>query len=118
MRTFIYFSSFKSNIDKFGVFEGSRTLFLNMYKSETIASIHQDIQTLRDDHLKGKLKSFFISDTPHMTISKTTGKKMLYESLQHFQKNGHSEQIQVNHLTLVSRSKYKTWDWEHEIKLA
>ncbi len=89
-----------------------------MYKSETIASIHQDIQTLRDDHLKGKLKSFFISDTPHMTISKTTGKKMLYESLQHFQKNGHSEQIQVNHLTLVSRSKYKTWDWEHEIKLA
>lgn len=110
--------TFTLDIDQFDVFEGSRTLFLNISKSEAIEGIHKDIQMLRDDHLKRKLKAFFIAENPHMTISKTTGKKMLYESLQHFQKNAYSEQIQVNQLTLVSRSKYKTWDWAHEIKLA
>ncbi len=109
---------FTLHIDTFDVFEGSRTLFLNISKNEAIEGIHRDVQILRDNHLKGKLKAFFISDSPHMTISKTTGKKMLYESLQHFQKNGYSQQIEVNQLTLVSRSKYKTWDWAHHITLS
>ncbi len=109
---------FTLDIDQFDVFEGSRTLFLNVSKNQAIEGIHRDVQMLRDDHLKRKLKAFFISDSPHMTLSKTTGKKMLYESLQHFQKSGYSEQIEVNQLTLVSRSKYRTWDWEHHIGLS
>lgn len=109
---------FKLKIDGFDVFEGSKTLYLNIRKSETLEAIYRDIQFLHDEHLKRRLKSFYISDNPHMTISRTTGKKMLYESLQHFQKNDYSKQIEVGHLTLVSRSKYKTWDWEHHIKLS
>jgi 2'-5' RNA ligase len=108
---------FKLEIDGFDVFEGSKTLYLNICKSETLEAIHRDVQFLHDEHLKRRLKSFYISDNPQMTISRTTGKKMLYESLQHFQKNDYSKQIEVGHLTLVSRSKYKTWDWEHHIKL-
>jgi 2'-5' RNA ligase len=109
---------FKLKIDGFDVFEGSKTLYLNICKSETLESMHADIQFLYEERLKRRLKSFYISDNPHMTISRTTGKKMLYESLQYFQKNNYSKQIEVGHLTLVSRSKYKTWDWEHHIKLS
>lgn len=110
-------ATFKLNIDGFDVFEGSRTLYLKVPKNEAIAEIHENVQSLYDQHLKGKLRSFVISDYPHMTISKTTGKKMLYESLLHFQKAGYSKHIEVKHLTLVSRSKYRTWDWQHQIEL-
>ncbi len=110
--------AFKVYIDGFGVFEGSRTLYLKVFKNDAIAAIHANVQSLYDKHLKGKLKSFAISDNPHMTISKTTGKKMLYESLQHFQKRGYSRQIEVDSLTLVSRSKYKTWEEQHDIKFS
>lgn len=110
--------SFKLKINGFDVFEGSRTLYLNIGKSETLEALHRDVRSLYDEHFKRRLKSFDISDNPHMTISKTTGKKMLYESLQHFRKNDYSKQIDVGHLTLLSRSKYKTWDWEHHIKLS
>lgn len=109
---------FKLEIDGFDVFEGSKTLYLNICKSETLKAIHADIQFLYEERLKRRLKSFYISDNPYMTISRTTGKKMLYESLQHFQKNDYSKQIEVGHLTLVSRSKYKIWDWEHHIELS
>ncbi|WP_299537264.1 2'-5' RNA ligase family protein [Ulvibacterium sp.] len=110
-------AAFKLHIDGFGVFEGSRTLYLKVPKNEAISEIHKNVQYLYDRHLKGKLRSFVISDYPHMTISKTTGKKMLYESLLHFQKAGYSRHIEVEHLTLVSRSKYRTWDWQQQIEL-
>lgn len=114
-----HIKKFKMDIEGFGVFENnSNALYLNTPKTEDIECLHKEVQALLDDHLGGKLKSFTISHVPHITISKTNGKKMLYKSLAHFQKIGYSKKIEVGHLTLVSRSKYKTWDWEHLIKLS
>ncbi|UJH67354.1 2'-5' RNA ligase family protein [Allomuricauda sp. SCSIO 65647] len=110
--------AFELTLDGFGVFEKSNTLYLKVSKSSAIEAIHREIEFLQDNYLKGKLKSFTIVDDPHMTISKTTGKKMLYDSLQYFQENDFSKQIEINQLTLVSRSKYKTWDWQHAIRLS
>ena len=109
---------FKLSIRGFGVFDSSRTLYLEVSKNEAIKAIHEEVRQLHGAHLKGKLKAFTVSDDPHITISKTKGKKMLYESLQHFQKEGYSKQIEVDHLTLVSRTKYRPWDWEHKIRLS
>ncbi len=109
---------FKLNISGFGVFEGSRTLYLEVSKIDAIKSIHEEVRQLHSARLRGKLKAFTVSNDPHITISKTKGKKMLYESLQHFQKEGYSKQIEVDHLTLVSRTKYRPWDWEHNIELS
>lgn len=109
----------KLNIEGFDIFENkSNTLHLKVTKTENIERIHKEIQVLCEDNLGRKLKSLLISGVPHITISKTSTKKMLYKSLEHFQKNGYSKEIKVGHLTLVSRSKYKTWDWEHQIKLS
>lgn len=109
---------FKLNIESYNVIESSKTLYLEVRKTENIERVHQNVRILHDNYFKGKLESFFISDNPHITISKATGKKMLYESLAYFQKTAYSKEIQVGHLTLVSRSKYKIWDWEHQIKLS
>ena len=110
--------AFKLKIDGFGVFEGSKTLYLNIAKNKTIETLNQEVKSLLNQNLPKKLKKFFSSDIPHMTISKTKGKKMLQESLRHFQKTKYTREIEVGHLTLVSRSKYKTWDWEHRIELS
>lgn len=109
--------AFKLNVGGFGVFEKSNTLYLKVSKSSAIGAIHREIEFLQDKHLKGKLKSFTIVGNPHMILSKTTGKTMLYDSLHQFQQDEYSKQIEIDHLTLVSRSKYKTWDWQHEIRL-
>ncbi|WP_158306094.1 2'-5' RNA ligase family protein [Maribacter sp. HTCC2170] len=110
--------SFKLEIDRFAVLEGSKTLYLSIGNSKALKTIHKEVKSLYDKHLKRRLKSFSISDNPYMTISKATEKKMLYESLQHFQKNDYSKEMNVGDLTLVSRLKYKTWDWEHQFKLS
>ena len=109
--------SFTLNLGGFGVFERSKTLFLNVQKTKSIGLLHNDLQTLYDKHLKRKLKLFAISREPHMTISKTSGRTMLYQSLQHFLKEDYKKQIVVNHLSLVSRAKYKSWNWERRIEL-
>ncbi len=110
---------FKLDIQGFGIFERySYVLHLNVPKTEEIEQIHALIKILwvRDLHRKpGSLK---VSDTPHITISKTDGKKMLYESLTFFQETGYSKRIAVNQLTLVSRYEGKTWDYEHQIELS
>ncbi len=108
---------FTLHIHGFDVFEGSRTLYLNVSKSKSIEIIHDDVKNIFANHLRGKVKQFIVSDNPHITLSKTASKKMLYESLQHFQQKGYSKAIEISHLTLVSRTKYRTWDWGHEIKL-
>lgn len=108
--------TFKLHIDGFDVFEGSKTLYLKVPKSDTLATLHGDLQFLYGKHLKGRVRSFTISENPHMTISKTKGKKMLYESLQYFQNSAYSKQINVDHLTLVSRSKYRAWEEQHKIR--
>lgn len=109
---------FKLDIGNFSLIESSKTLCLQVSKTEDIERVHRNVQIYRDNDLKGKLESFFISNNPHIIISKATGKKMLYESLVYFQKTAYSKQIEVGNLTLVSRSKYKTWDWEHQIRLS
>ncbi len=110
---------FTLDIGGFAAFEkNSNTLHLKVSKTDTIEALHANVQTLFDDHLRRKLKAFAIVPVPHITISKTTGKKMLYKSLAHFQNAGYAKKINVDHLTLVSRSKYKTWDWEHVIGLS
>ncbi|RKN81180.1 2'-5' RNA ligase family protein [Ulvibacterium marinum] len=108
--------TFKLHIDGFDVFESSKTLYLKVPKKDALTTLHGDLQVLYDKHLKGRVRSFAISENPHMTISKTRGKKMLYQSLHHFQNRGYSRQIDVDHLTLVSRSKYRTWEEQHEIR--
>lgn len=108
--------AFRLYIDGFEVFEASNTLYLKVFKNDAIAAIHTNVLSLHNQHLNGKLKSFNISENPHMTISKTRGKKMLYESHQYFQNRGYSRHINVDHLTLVSRAKYKTWEKLHEIR--
>jgi len=109
---------FKLDIGSFSVVENSNTLYLKVHRMQDIELIQRNVQNLHDNNFKGKLESFFISDNPYITVSKATGKKMLYESLAYFQKTAYSKEIQVGHLTLVSRSKYKTWDWEYQIKLS
>ena len=110
--------SFQLTLSGFDIFENTKTLYLGVAKSEALWGIYKNVQSLRSSPIKRKLRSFKLSDNPHMTISKVSGRKMLYESLQHFQKNDYSTAFQVNHLTLVSRAKYKTWDWEYQINLA
>ena len=112
------YTMFMLDIHGFGVFENSGTLYLKVSTSDAIQAIHKEVKSLCGEHLDGKLKLFSISDTPHITLSKTSGKKMLYESLQHYQQEGYSRQIGIDHLTLVARPKYRTWDWEHEIGLS
>jgi len=110
--------AFKLMIDGFGVFESSKTLYLKILENKAIEALNHEVSSILNQHLEKRLKKFLSSDIPHMTISKTRGKKMLYESLQHFQKTKYAREIEVDHLTLVSRSKYKTWDWEHQVKLS
>lgn len=109
---------FKLNIDGFKAFKSSRTLYLNVIKNEAIAHLHEDIRSLQSNGLKRRLKSFMISETPHITIAKTNGMRMLNDSLQYFQSNQYVDEIEIDHLYLVSRLKYRSWDWEHEIPLS
>ncbi|MGI9552451.1 MAG: 2'-5' RNA ligase family protein [Aurantibacter sp.] len=110
---------FKLDIQGFDIFENNaNVLLLKVPKTDEIEYIHRQVKILMRRDFHRSQKSFEISNTPHMTISKTDGKKMLYESLAFFQKIGYSKEIAINHLTLVSRLKGKTWDWEHHIELA
>jgi len=111
-------ATFKLSISGFDAFEKSRTLYLKVSKSNSLETIQQDVQLIHNEQFKRKLKSLVIPDKPHITISKAKSRKMLDESLKHFQKYDYSKQISVDQITLVSRSKYKTWDWEHHIGLS
>lgn len=110
--------AFKLAIDGYGIFEGSKTLHLNISQHEAIEELHDEVRLVLNQSLNKKIKRFLISDIPHMTLSKTRSKKMLHESLKHFQKTKYKREIEVDHLTLVSRFKYRSWDWEHQIKLS
>ena len=110
---------FKLAIQGFGVFENNaHVLLLKIPTTEAIKNLHTDIKVVWQRDLHRKLGTLKLSAPPHITISKTDGKKTLYESLAFFQKSGFtSKEIEVNQLTLVSRPKGKTWDWEHHIPL-
>ena len=109
---------FKLVIRGFDIFDNANVLFLKISKSKEIELLHERVKSLYSKNLVGKIESFNVSTTPHITISKTDGKKMLRESLEFFNKNDYHRQIEVTHLTLVSRSNFKTWDWEHHIELS
>ena len=108
---------FKLDIMGFGTLKDS-LLYLKVSKTNEIRLLHRQIETLCHKDLNEKLMGFKISEKPHMTISTTTGRKMSTTSLSFFKRTDYVRRINVNHLTLVSRYKDKTWDWEHQIKLA
>lgn len=110
--------TFKLQIRGFDTFVSSNTLYLKVLKNKSIEEIHENVGSLHQEKVKSKLRSFHIPLIPHMVISKTDGKRMLKESFKYFQKNSYSTEIEVSHLILTSRPKYKTWDWEHKIKLS
>jgi len=113
------FENFNLTIDGFDVFDkNSNTLYLKITKTKSIEPIHKAVKILCSDNLGSRLKSLTIHKVPHITISKTKGSTTLYKSLAHFQKIGYFKQIVVDHFTLVSRFKHKTWDWAHQIKLS
>lgn len=109
---------FRLHINGFNVFKTSKTLYLDIAKNDTIRDLHDEIRSLQNDPFRRRLKSFMISDTPHITIAKANGIRMLNDSLQYFKKIQYLKEIEIDHLKLVSRLKYKTWDWEHEIPLS
>lgn len=112
-------SKFELDIGGFDIFEkGSNTLHLKVTNPKDLKNVHRDFNILWIRDLHRKRTSLKESNTPHMTISKTTGKNMLYESLAYFQKTGYSRRIAVNQLTLVSRHEHKTWGKEHQIELS
>lgn len=79
--------------------------------------IHTRLKILWIRDLHRELRSINISSTPHITISKTNGNKMLQESLDYFREKEYARQFEVSRLTLVSRKVDKTWDWEYQIEL-
>lgn len=109
---------FELTINGFDVFEASKTLYLKVHQTHAIEDLHRDILSIYSNGPKKLLKSFMISETPYITIAKANGKRMLNDSLKYFQENPYYNQIEVDHLTLVSRLKYRTWDWEHQIPLS
>lgn len=111
------FKKFKLDIQGFDIFENANTLYIKVLNTEEIKKIqtHLKIIWIRDLH-KG-LRSINISSTPHITISKTDGNKMLRESLDYFQEKEYVRQFEVSRLTLVSMYEHKTWDWEYQIEL-
>jgi len=112
------FKKFQIGIQGFDIFENkSNTLYIKVLNTEKIKKIHTQLKILwiRDFHKE--LRSIKIASTPHITISKTDGNKMLRESLDYFQEKEYVRQFEVSQLTLVSRKEYKTWDWEYQIEL-
>jgi len=121
IKTFSPLSSiekFALDIQGFGIFKNnSNTLHLRVPKTKEIEQIHTQLKIIWIRALHRKQSTLKKCNTPHITISKTDGKKMLYESLAFFQEIDYYRRIEVNHLTLVSRSLRKTWGWESHIKL-
>lgn len=109
---------FQIGIQGFDIFENkSNTLYIKVLNTEEIKKIHTQLKILWIRDLHKELRSINISSTPHITISKTDGNKMLRESLDYFQEKEYVRQFEVSQLTLVSRKEYKTWDWEYQIEL-
>ncbi|MEH6406738.1 MAG: 2'-5' RNA ligase family protein [Leeuwenhoekiella sp.] len=111
-------AKFRVDIQGFSIFENNaNVLSLKIPMTEEINQIHTRVKILWIRDLHRKPASIKISKTPHITISKTDGNKMLCESLTYFNKIEYSKQMEVNSLTMVSRNQNKTWDWEHQIYL-
>lgn len=109
---------FKLDIHGFDIFDNSKVLHLKVSKTKEIENILTQIKILWIRDLHRKLTSLKIVTTPHITISKTEGEKMLYDSLAFFQKIEYPKIFEVNQLTLVSRYEGKSWDWEYQIELS
>ncbi|WP_031429031.1 2'-5' RNA ligase family protein [Flavimarina sp. Hel_I_48] len=109
---------FPLKINDFGIFENtSKTLILNIQRSQEMEHLRQILKIVWIRELHRKLSSINISTTAHITISKTTGTKMLQESLAYFQQKKYIKTFEVTHLTLVSRRANKTWDSNYNILL-
>lgn len=114
-----HIEKFELVINEFGIFENfSNVLLLKISKTEKIEEIQKQLKILWIHDLHRKLATLRITNTPHITISKTDGIEMLHKAFEHFRRANYTKQFDVNQLTLVSRYEYGTWDWEHQIKLS
>ncbi|MFP2994756.1 2'-5' RNA ligase family protein [Spongiivirga sp. MCCC 1A20706] len=100
----------------FKTFETSKTLYLDVVKSEELAALHKQLQIIfmRDLHRR---KHFRITNKPHITISKTLNKEMLYDCKSHYDRLTYKRQFVVKEISLVSRFQHKTWNIIHKIPL-
>lgn len=110
---------FELDINGFGMFENhSHVLLLKISKTEKIEEIHKQLKILWIRELHRKLATLRISNTPHITISKTDDIEMLHQTFEFFNKINYTKTFEVQQLTLVSRYEGKTWDWKHRIGLS
>lgn len=109
---------FELDIEGFHMFENSFTLHLKVANTKILESIRTEIRIVWARDLHGKPAKLTGLGTPHITISKTTERTLLYQSLAFFQKIDYFRRIEVDYLTLVSRDINGSWDWEHKIKLS
>ena len=109
--------TFKLNIMGFTIFDSSNTLMLKVSKPQELEQIHSLMKSLWVSELHRKPSSLKLPQTPHITISKTNGKKMLHESLKVFQHTNYFRPMVVDKLTLVSRYRSGTWDSAHHVEL-
>ena len=111
-------AKFRLEIQGFDIFENNaNVLLLKVATNKEVKHIHTLIKILWIRDLHRKLTTIKIPATPHITISKTSGTKMLHDSLSYFSKIEYIRQLEVNQLTLVSRRQHETWDWEYHIPL-
>lgn len=96
----------------------SNALSLKVADSENLDRLQNRVREICNEQLQGKIKAMIVSKNPQLVISKTSGQKMLQKSLAHFQKVGYEQDFEVGELLLVARSKYRAWDWHHQIKLS
>ena len=109
---------FNLQINGFDTFKnGSMVLILDISRSESIVQIHRNAQELWSTKLKEKASKLTISKTPHMTISTMNDKDILEASFKKFDAVGYQRNFEVDQLVLTSRLPFKTWDWEHRIRL-
>lgn len=112
-------SKFELEIEGFDIIsKDSCTLYLKVSNSKGLKSVHRDFNILWIRDLHRKRSTLQWSNTPHMTISKAANEKMLHESLTYFQQIEYFRKFEVDRLTLVSKDKKTTWNWEYQIELS
>ncbi|MBD0822731.1 2'-5' RNA ligase family protein [Aestuariibaculum marinum] len=108
---------FKMQIEGFYTFISSKALILKVSDSENFSNLIKQMKVIWVRDLHRKPNTLITSNTPHITISKTKNLDMLQKSLEFFKSEAYVKTFNVDHLLLVSRYDYKTWDSEYRIDL-
>lgn len=111
--------TFKMTIEGVAAFEkGSKVLLLKMSPSKNFEQLLAQIKVIWRRDLHRGLTALKVSNTPHITISKTKDVTTLHKSLELFKDIAYFKEFEVNELVLLSRPHGKTWDWECHIPLS